>query len=251
MALSAQAALKPWHSAKSRTIPVKYWQSIGLEYRFMATLEPSQQSDWLLTELQESTLLQEGSPAKTSLLPESKQEWVKERAVGYGQRLPDLLASYDPATQSWRTSQRCLVETQGDGLAEFSETWPRSGMTRNGTAYRLPNLARTITEIGSGLLPTPDCQNHRDGSVLRKDNNLASGGKHGVSLHHYVAMWPTPSVSDNRDRGNMSNPCLQRRLDIGKQLMLSQVVSLESGQLNPYWVEWLMGYPTGHTDLKG
>jgi hypothetical protein len=39
--------------------------------------------------------------------------------------------------------------------AEFSGTFPRSGMMRNGTVYQLPNLARTITEIGSGLLPTP------------------------------------------------------------------------------------------------
>ncbi len=23
-----------------------------------------------------------------------------------------------------------------------------------------------------------------------------------------------------------------------------------SGKLNPHWVEWLMGYPTGHTDLN-
>jgi len=23
------------------------------------------------------------------------------------------------------------------------------------------------------------------------------------------------------------------------------------GQLNPQWVEWLMGYPEGWTDLKG
>jgi len=27
--------------------------------------------------------------------------------------------------------------------------------------------------------------------------------------------------------------------------------SLEgSGALNPTWVEWLMGFPTGHTDLQ-
>jgi hypothetical protein len=32
--------------------------------------------------------------------------------------------------------------------------------------------------------------------------------------------------------------------------MLSQVVSSESGMLNPNWVEWLMGYPVGHTDLS-
>lgn len=32
--------------------------------------------------------------------------------------------------------------------------------------------------------------------------------------------------------------------------MLSMVVSDTSGQLNPDWVEWLMGFPIGWTDLK-
>ena len=43
----------------------------------------------------------------------------------------------------------------GRGINEFSETWPRSGMTRNGIAYLLPPLVRLTDETGSGLLPTP------------------------------------------------------------------------------------------------
>ena len=111
-------------------------------------------------------------------------------------------------------------------------------MMRSGTVYQLPNLARTITEIGSGLLPTPTTQDHRCDATMNLPRMVAK------------RMWPTPSASDNRDRGNMSNPCLQKRIEKGKQLMLSQVVHPTSGKLNPNWVEWLMGYPTGHTDLK-
>jgi DNA (cytosine-5)-methyltransferase 1 len=62
--------------------------------------------------------------------------------------------------------------------------------------------------------------------------------------------FPTPQASDNRDRGNMSNAVVQRRIAIGKQILLSQSVSPTSGQLNPTWVEWLMGWPLGWTDLK-
>jgi hypothetical protein len=61
--------------------------------------------------------------------------------------------------------------------------------------------------------------------------------------------WPTPSHGDNRDRGNLSNPSIQRRLRIGKQLNLSMVVSEKSGKLNPEWVEWLMGFGRGHTAI--
>ena len=63
-------------------------------------------------------------------------------------------------------------------------------------------------------------------------------------------MFPTPQASDNRDRGNMSNPSIQRRVAKGKQIMLSQSVDQNSGHLNPTWVEWLMGWPLGWTDLK-
>lgn len=68
-------------------------------------------------------------------------------------------------------------------------------------------------------------------------------------LHAAVKMWPTPNASDHRDRGNLSNPCIQRRIEIGKQVELSMCVSDKSGQLNPDWAESLMGFPIGWTDL--
>lgn len=63
------------------------------------------------------------------------------------------------------------------------------------------------------------------------------------------SFWPTPNSSDFRDRGNLSMPSIQRRKRLGKQLNLSMVVSKESGALNPEWVEWLMGFPAGWTNL--
>ena len=61
--------------------------------------------------------------------------------------------------------------------------------------------------------------------------------------------FPTPQASDNRDRGNMSNPSIQRRVRIGKQLNLSQSVHPTNGKLNPDWVEFLMGWAVSWTDL--
>jgi len=63
-------------------------------------------------------------------------------------------------------------------------------------------------------------------------------------------LWPTPQASDVRDRGNMATPCIQRRMEKGKQLNLSMVVSEVSGRLNPDWVELLMGFPPGWTRLE-
>jgi hypothetical protein len=51
--------------------------------------------------------------------------------------------------------------------------------------------------------PTPDASNHRDGEVLRKDNNLEQGGFHGVSLHHAMTKYgqaapANPSMDGSR-----------------------------------------------------
>jgi len=147
-----------------------------------------------------------GSPARTYRSPERTRAFAAS-AAAYGRSTPELLARFDRATSSWRTSQRCLVE----GWTLFSETWPRSGTMRSGTAYQLPPLVRLTDGIGSGS-------------------------------------WPTPGAADNRDRGNLSMPSIQRRASLGKQLNLGMVVDPTSGALNPTWVEWLMGFPPGWTD---
>ncbi|HET7070118.1 MAG TPA: DNA cytosine methyltransferase [Nocardioides sp.] len=63
-------------------------------------------------------------------------------------------------------------------------------------------------------------------------------------------VFPTPSASDNRDRGGIHMPAIQRRMAAGRQLNLSMTVSNERGALNPDWVEWLMGLPIGWTDVN-
>jgi DNA (cytosine-5)-methyltransferase 1 len=85
--------------------------------------------------------------------------------------------------------------------------------------------------------------------------SLTTGVKFGAKLSDAINLdmkkkFPTPQASDNRDRGNMSNAVVQRRIAIGKQVLLSQSVHPTSGQLNPTWVEWLMGWPLEWTDLK-
>ena len=71
-------------------------------------------------------------------------------------------------------------------------------------------------------------------------------------VHGKIQMWPTPNASDNRDRGNMSDPSIQRRIAIGKQIGLSTAVkeTQTGGTLNPLWVEWLVGVPIGWSVLK-
>jgi hypothetical protein len=55
----------------------------------------------------------------------------KARVLAFGQSMPDLFAKFDPVSSSWKMSQTSAIVS-----ATFSETWPRAGMTRNGTAYK-------------------------------------------------------------------------------------------------------------------
>lgn len=85
--------------------------------------------------------------------------------------------------------------------------------------------------------------------------SLTTGTKFGAKLSDAVNLemkkkFPTPQLADYKDRGNMSNPSIQRRAEKGKQMTLSMVAHPTSGQLNPMWVEWLMGWPLGWTELK-
>ena len=147
-----------------------------------------------------------GSRAKISAVPAQRPEFlVKDR--DYGGKCADSFTVYDLNTQSWRTYQTCFIE----GLAMFSETWPRSGMTRNGTAYRLPSLDCRRPGSAYGLLPTlvgADGQGARNGTVAGR--SLSSG----MTMTDWV--W----------------------------------VNLGRGMLDPGSAERMMGFQIGHTELK-
>ena len=90
------------------------------------------------------------SPAKTFLEPDTALGSLASDQ-GYGLSLQDSLASYDPSSRSWRTSQRCLIET----WAPFAETWPTSGMTRSGRLFPLAPLVLHTCDSECSLWPTP------------------------------------------------------------------------------------------------
>ena len=73
------------------------------------------------------------------------------------------------------------------------------------------------------LFPTP-----RANKTSGKDRDDFS-----PSLHNHVLMFPTPTTD------NLPNAVLN-----------GAGVETVNGQLNPDWVEWLMGFPVGWTDLE-
>lgn len=106
-----------------------------------------------------STSSAEGSPASPPAPPVGGK--APQTIAGSGPSSPVWLASYDPDTSSWRTSQVSLLSTEDERFPRSWERWPTSGMTRHGEAFELPTLAPPTDASVSSSLPTPDSTHGR------------------------------------------------------------------------------------------
>jgi len=177
------------------------------------------------------------SHAKTSVQPE-KGQVSTANAPDYGAKWPGSLAKFDPDTRSWKTRQCLLL----GGLEEFSETFPKWGSMHDGELFRQPTPVLRICGKGSGFWPTPRASDGPKGGNGPNSRDL--------SLTQAVKMWPTP-VSKSRSGGRIGLDGGQRaRKMIADNHGEASVKQMIGGQLNPNWVEWLMEWPIGWTDLK-
>ena len=121
------------------------------------------------------------------------------------------------------------------------------------------------TESGF-LLPTATCADATMGAVLNDKTKLITlksgivrkitnkGGVSGsLGLARTVAMYPTPCSTDYKGSGKTGS--LRDILDYaiergGTKTKIYESPPKDGGTLNPTWVEWLMGWPLGWTDLK-
>lgn len=151
-----------------------------------------------------------GFPVRTSA-PQVVVQGSTESAPDSGRKWAGSFAKYSPPESKWRTHQCSLLE----GWDEFSETWPRWGSMRNGECF----LRQTWTP------PTFESE---------------SGSRR---------IWPTPCASAYK---GSSPAALTRKTGRSRanDRIDHAVMASDAGQLNPQWVEWLMGWPIGHTALE-
>ena len=166
-----------------------------------------------------------------------------ERGQVFGQSCIGLLAKYDHASHSLRTFQLSLFGEE----PELLETLPKSGMTVSGKLWEQTMWVRHTGGNESGLWRTPTATEYfpplKNISEIDPEK-MKKRGKHSLATQvHHPQMWPTPTARDWKS-GRGEQP--RKIADI------SSIVERngESGQLNPEFVEYLMGYPIGWTDLK-
>ena len=224
-------------------------------------------------------LLPQGFPANPS--PSQEKEPDKPIQGICGHQQSSVFASYDRDLHSWKMSQGCLALDISD---EFSETWPRAGTMQDGRVWEQTMSELTTEENESGYWPfkigTP-----KHGTGTKGRSKKFREGK-TPNPQEFVQKWPKPSTLDHKSDGQKvmdrimngkMKPCDQWLRNFVRKLptptrrdfrsgdkpehrraqnltgkhtpMLNDVVA-PGGQLNPTWIEWLMGWPEEWTDSK-
>ena len=162
---------------------------------------------------------QPDSLVRISVLEGSVRVWQESEAV-YFSKSQDLQKSFDLPSSSSKMSQLSEPVAQ----KQYAKHWPRSGMICAGLLSQPPQLEPSIEEKGGFSWPTPTNRDHKGGYQYGRMRN----GK--VSLDTLDA-----AVQAYRPGG----------------LLNQDLAAIKTfGQLNPQWVEWLMGYPVGWTELS-
>ncbi|GHU75379.1 hypothetical protein FACS189461_1560 [Spirochaetia bacterium] len=158
------------------------------------------------------------------------------------------------------------VEWAVEEKEEKRELWPTP---RAGNPSSRPNGkgGKVLSEeVKKSLIPTPTKQDFKHRGPNSQQQGLADvvrlwatptandaknsltesqRGRGTLTAHVVENMYPTPTTPRPHDSENTAGKYMPGQ----KQKDLTYEVAREGGQLNPDWVEALMGYPLGWTDI--
>ena len=117
-----------------------------------------------------------------------------------------------------------------------------------------PARMKPIANTPSGNWPTPTCADAFTDKL--KSSQQQEGSMHSVNLSQAVKMFPTPTATDYK--GAYMKESMVSSGGIDRAGLLRNVGHMDDpnynasvgGQLNPDWVEWLMGWPIGWTSME-
>ena len=235
--------LKPLDSATTNHTPKPSSKSIG---RMSQSTETSKHS--MARHTEESLFSQEDFPASHSVVPGSNEARTMTAISG-------LKCSESYKRQGQLGSLvRMLLESSAWHSTKCVLTWKRVDTKSSRSLFQLAVSMPSTEETEYGLLrgggaiwPTPSvCGNYnRKGASKNSGNGLATA----------VLLWPTPTRREyfpprfpEKMKKTKRNPMTNSLGDAVQHIEGKDYK--QTGQLNPAWVEWLMGYPIGWTDLK-
>jgi hypothetical protein len=190
------------------------------------------------------------------------QEKEKERVTIdiSGQKCLDSLGKSNPNSLLERMSKILLTSKTAWSSKLCALTWKVKATKFNRSIFQLQVSVLPTEEKESGLWLTPSAtmrsnrskkaMEHRikyRASVGRKTvppGSLAEQIQYGKPITDMKQMWPTPTA--NEDACGKPTGKMQKMLGNHPEVRKP----LDGGTLNPEWVEWLMGFPRGWTDLN-
>lgn len=143
-------------------------------------------------------------------------------------------------------SERCAQSLAAQ--VNDPNTWPTPTASMHKGAGKNGKM-RNRLDYATERWPTPQARDHKGASKRAKNGE-------GDDLPNAVKKYPTPAARDYKGANGFDTT--QEKLSEGKRSHLGQlpnVVQQENGaaiqgNLNPDWVEWLMGWPIGWTSRK-
>ncbi len=183
------------------------------------------------------------SHAKILALQELKKAWKESEADCFSRSF-----AWPKKSSPLSYSLKMCQQLQQEADLELLEKLPKWGMIVDGVLYPLHPLEHITKERDGSYWLTPTTM---DTLPIRKDNALENALYRGKERKYkrkvsgrlneqvsYPQMWPTPIASVRGARKNQN----------GHHYTLQDAVG--SGKLNPEWIEWLMGYNLGWTELE-
>lgn len=196
---------------------------------------------YFLKNLKESTLYTGVSHAKIFPLQDAKKAW-KESEAGFFSKYSESSMQRKLPSYSLKTSQT-LGQKE---LNEFAKSWPKEGMIVDGVCYPLEMWERGTKGKDGSYWATPTTMDHLPPrSKKAMERHFAThrkGRTKPPTLREQMIpeLWPTPAARDYKDKASPSE----------RNRNTPTLATHAGGQLNPTWVEWLMGYQIGWTELK-
>ncbi len=192
----------------------------------------------------------------------SQQSWLESMRYALDS-LVRISAQQDTAQESQENDldsigkscvQSILFDLPGCSLKTAQESEPKADTSSSVTLWRvdIPGemescprlmLERHTSATGGGVLrnvPTPTVS---QAVQVRGMGAAAMAPQRGTTLAGWVKIWPTPIASDWKSH----SPAKKATNSLP---LREQVGTSDGGAMNPEWVEWLMGWPIGHTELS-
>lgn len=201
---------------------------------------------------QQQTLFAEDSLANLTVLPGSEE--ARMMTVTSGLNILGLL------TNSGRglLLERTFLGSSPPCSTRFFLTWRGLATRRKHSLFQLAPSVPLTAETEFGLLPTPMVPNGgRSPKEMSPTGMMPDGKKRQVDLAYAIKMtgsglWPTPAARDWKGANGPEHFKAEKRSHMGQ---LPNAIEIPDGnktglKLQPAFVEWMMGFPIGWTDLN-